>query len=122
MRFHKLVGGALGMEALFAALVVAGALAAGPPPRILHVYLPSATVESGQHLKIAMRTSPDAVRAEIHVKTFKFDMARASDDLFSFDYALPGIPWFMKGAYTLDLVAYAKDGASATTQVTIQVK
>ena len=92
------------------------------PPQILRIELSDAQPHSDELLlgRVLTTTNVDAVF--LRFGGFQAQFAHQDAGVFTFAYNIPGIPFFMKHAITVTVVAQTTDGRNMSVPVPIQLR
>jgi hypothetical protein len=74
------------------------------PPRILAVDIDS-TVHGGQRITGRVKTTSNVASVEVRVATYGIVMQKTGVGTFTVDYAFGGVPFFLRGTYTMHVIA-----------------
>jgi hypothetical protein len=109
----------------------AGALAASSPyvfasphapPQILTVNLSSVEISSGETVSGTVETTSNVASLEARISGWSMSVPRTRIGHFEASGQLPDIPFFLKGSYTLQLIARNADGELTERDVPIVVR
>jgi hypothetical protein len=81
------------------------------PPRILDVQIAS-SVRAGQRVTGHVITTSNVASVEVRIATYGIAMHKTGVGTFSIDYAVAELPFFLKGTYTMRIIARNTGGAS----------
>jgi hypothetical protein len=89
------------------------------PPRIVSLTSSANHVKSGERLTVSVvaDSTVTSVTANFVNRTLPFTHDRPNQ--FSFSYKVPWVPFFVKGRYSMKVVASNAAGASVTRDLTI---
>jgi hypothetical protein len=90
-------------------------------PRILAVDIDS-VVHAGQRVTGRVTTTSNVASVEVRVATYSIVMQKTGIGTFAMDYAVADVPFFLRGTYTMHVIARnaAGDRDERAVPVTIQ--
>jgi hypothetical protein len=91
-------------------------------PRILAIDLSSLEVSSGETISGTVETTSNVASLEARIGGWSMSVPRTRIGHFEASGQLPDIPFFLKGTYTLQLIARNADGEQAERDVPITVR
>ncbi len=91
------------------------------PPRIFNVDIAS-RVHSGQRVTGHVTTSSNVASVEVRIATYSVVMQKTGVGAFAIDYSIADIPFFLRGTYTMHVIARntAGDRDERTIPLTIE--
>jgi hypothetical protein len=73
-------------------------------PRILSVDI-APVVHTGQRVRGRVRTTSNVASVEVRIATYGFVLQKTGVGTFAIDYAVADIPFFLRGTYTMRVIA-----------------
>lgn len=92
------------------------------PPRILRIELSDASPRSNELLLGRVLTTTNVAVVYIRVSGYQSELVHQDAGVFSFVFNVPDIPFFMKHAIAVSLVAATTDGRSMTVPVPVRLR
>lgn len=89
------------------------------PPQIVAIDLASPVFHSNETVTGAVITTTNVQSVSLELAGHVMDLPKVEAGRFGMSYHLPQIPFFMKHAYTVHVVAKTGVGATATRDVTV---
>jgi len=74
------------------------------PPRIIAVDIAS-IVHAGQHVTGRVTTTSNVASVEVRVASYSIVMQKTGVGRFAMDYAVADVPFFLRGTYTMHVIA-----------------
>ncbi len=89
-------------------------------PTISAVAATPTTVHGGDTVHWDVRTSPNVVSVAAHVELATLQLQRASAGHFTLAFVIPAnTPGFFHGTYSVNIIAKASDGDTATKTISL---
>jgi hypothetical protein len=92
------------------------------PPRILSVHISSTNVTPGDEISGSVVTTSNVASLEARIATYSIVVPKTDIGTFRLTYKIPEVPFFLRGNYTLMLIARNTRGDHTTKQVPITVR
>jgi len=91
------------------------------PPRILDVQIAS-VVHPGQRVSGRVITTSNVASVEVRIATYGIAMQKTGVGTFTIDYAVANVPFFLRGTYSMRIIARNSGGdiSERTLPLTIQ--
>lgn len=89
------------------------------PPQIVAVQLTSPVFRSGDTVSGSVVTTTNVSTVNLELAGRVMSLPKIEDGRFGMTYHVPNIPFFLKHAYTVHVVASTPTGAQATRDVTV---
>jgi hypothetical protein len=82
----------------------------------------TSVVRPGQHISGRVLTTSNVASVELRVATYGVVMRKTGVGTFSFDYVLGNLPFFLRGTYSMRIIARNTGGVTSerTLPLTIQ--
>lgn len=97
-------------------------LAADAAPQILDVALSSTAFGVGDTVSGTVTTSSNVASVEARIATFGIDVPKTGVGRFTLRYQVPNVPFFMRGNYTMRLIARNARGDRAERDVSVSIR
>jgi len=94
-------------------------VAMNAPPQIVAIDLASPVFHSNETVTGSVITTTNVQTVSLELAGRSMDLPKLEDGRFGMSYHVPQIPFFMKHAYTVHVVAKTASGAQATRDVTV---
>ncbi|HEY1727987.1 MAG TPA: hypothetical protein VGG22_06425 [Candidatus Baltobacteraceae bacterium] len=88
-------------------------------PRILAIHLSTLQIKSGETVSGYVTTTDNVSNVDIHISSWAMPVPKAHSGLFRASGVIPDLPFFLKGNYTLQVIA--RDGNGPTTERDIPI-
>ena len=88
-------------------------------PRILAIHLSTLEIHSGETVSGYVTTTDNVSNVDIHISSWAMPVPKAHSGLFRASGVIPDLPFFLKGNYTLQVIA--RDGNGPTTERDIPI-
>lgn len=88
-------------------------------PQIVAIDLASPVFHSNETVTGAVITTTNVQSVSLELGGHVMDLPKVEDGRFGMSYHVPQIPFFLKHAYTVHVVAKTASGATATRDVTV---
>jgi hypothetical protein len=89
------------------------------PPQIVAVELSDPIFHSGETISGTVITSTNVAAVDVRVAKYSSRLPQTAPGVFAVTYTLPKIPFFLRGAYTAQVIA--QNGAGLTAERDVQV-
>lgn len=89
------------------------------PPQIVAIDLASPVFHSNETVTGSVVTTTNVQSVSLELAGRSMDLPKIEDGRFGMSYHVPQIPFFMKHAYTVHVVAKTANGAQAVRDVTV---
>jgi len=88
-------------------------------PRIVSVALSRTRIHPGDVVSGRVVTSSNVASVEVRVATYSFSLPRIAPGTFALTYTVPPIPFFIRGAFDLNVIARNARGDAVTRAIPI---
>jgi hypothetical protein len=92
------------------------------PPQIVAVRINSTTLQAGQRLVGYVTTSSNVASVEVRVAMFGIGLNRIGVGRFALVYTFAGVPWFLRGTYTMEIIARNARGDAVEETLPLTVR
>jgi hypothetical protein len=92
------------------------------PPQILSVAISETTVHSGDTVSGTVLTTSNVASVEVRVANFGRGLSKTGVGRFSLTYPVGNLPFFVRGTYSMRVIARNTAGTSTETSVPITVR
>ena len=96
-------------------------VAANAAPEILAVSLPETSFRGGEVISGTVTTTSNVASVEARIATFSVGVPKTGVGRFELSYQVPRIPFFVRGAYTMRLIARNARGDRAERDIPISI-
>ena len=96
--------------------------AATAAPKIVSVTMSQSTMHPGQTISGMVVTSSNVASVEVRIVTYSIDMQKTGVGRFAMAYTVPNIPVFLRGHYTMQVIARNSAGERDTRAIPITIR
>jgi hypothetical protein len=82
------------------------------PPKIFAIHINTVTIHSGETVRGNVRTTGNVSNVEIRIVAWSMLLPREHAGFFAASGVVPDLPFFVKGKYTLQVIAHGKTGSA----------
>jgi hypothetical protein len=93
-----------------------------PEPHILAIHISTLEIRSGETVNGYVTTSNNVAAVDIHISSWSMPLPKTHNGLFTASGVIPDLPFFLKGNYTLQVIARAPSGAVAERDIPISLR
>jgi hypothetical protein len=97
-------------------------LPAGAPPQILHVDVSRTTVQPGDRVFGRVLTTSNVASVEARIGSYSVRLAKVGVGRFELTYTVGPLPWFVRGHFTMDVIARNARGDAARRAIPLTVR
>jgi hypothetical protein len=91
-------------------------------PHILAIHISTLEIHSGETVSGYVTTSKNVSSVDIHISAWSMPLPKSHDGLFTGSGVIPDLPFFVKGNYTLRVIALAPSGATTERDIPISLR
>jgi len=92
------------------------------PPGIVRIDMPERVVSVGQLVRAAVYTTSNTASVEARIYGYGMPLQRVGVGYFRFAFRIPEVPFFLKRAWPVQVIARNVDGRRASRRVMIAVQ
>lgn len=97
-------------------------VAADAPPQILAVSISETAVRPGDRVSGSVITSSNVASVEARIGGYAMPLSKLGVGRFALAYTVAPLPWFIRGNFTLQVIARNTRGAAATRAILLTVR
>ena len=91
-------------------------------PHILAIHISTLEIRSGETVSGYVTTSNNVSNVDIHISSWAMPVPKTHNGLFRASGVIPDLPFFLKGNYTLQVIARAPTGATVERDIPISIR
>ncbi len=91
-------------------------------PRILAIHLSTLAIHSGETVSGYVTTSDNVSAVDIHISAWAMPVPKSHAGLFRASGVVPDLPFFLKGNYTLQVIARVGNGPTTERDIPISLR
>ena len=91
-------------------------------PRILAIHISTLEIKSGETVSGYVTTSDNVSAVDIHISAWSMPIPKSHAGLFRASGVIPDLPFFLKGKYTLQVIARVGNGATIERDIPIRLE
>jgi len=102
-----------------------GAIAYRPPvtgPQILKINISSVVIHSGETVRGNVTTTSNVSNVDVHISAWAMPLAHPRPGYFDASGVIPQLPFFVKGNYTLQVIARTPGGQRVERDIPISIR
>ncbi|HEY6327252.1 MAG TPA: hypothetical protein VIW73_12145 [Candidatus Cybelea sp.] len=97
-------------------------VATDAPPQILAISISETTVRPGDRVSGSVITSSNVASVEARIGGYAMPLAKLGVGRFALTYTVAPLPWFVRGNFTLQVIARNTRGDAATRAIPLTVR
>ena len=91
-------------------------------PHILAIHLSTLEIHSGETVSGYVTTSDNVSNVDIHISAWAMPVPKSHPGLFRASGVIPDLPFFVKGNYTLQVIARVGNGPTTERDIPISLR
>jgi len=91
-------------------------------PHILAIHLSTLEIHSGETVSGYVTTSDNVSAVDIHISAWSMPVPKSHAGLFRASGVIPDLPFFVKGNYTLQVIARVGNGPTTERDIPISLR
>jgi len=91
-------------------------------PRILRINISSVVIHSGDTVRGNVTTTPNVSNVDVHISAWAMPMQHPRPGYFEASGTIPQLPFFVKGNYTLQVIARTAAGQRVERDIAISIR
>jgi len=97
-------------------------VATDAPPQILAISVSETTVRPGDRVSGSVITSSNVASVEARIGGYAMSLSKVGVGKFALTYTVAPLPWFIRGKFTLQVIARNTRGDAATRAIPLTVR
>ena len=97
-------------------------VASDAPPQILAISISETTVRPGDRVSGSVITSSNVASVEARIGGYAMPLSKLGVGRFALAYTVAPLPWFVRGSFTLQVIARNTRGDAATRAIPLTVR
>lgn len=97
-------------------------VASDAPPQILEISISETTVRPGDRVSGSVITSSNVASVEARIGGYAMSLSKLGVGRFALAYTVAPLPWFVRGNFTLQVIARNTHGDAATRAIPLTVR
>ena len=89
---------------------------------ILAIHISTLEIRSGQTVSGYVTTSNNVSNVDIHISAWSMPVPKSHAGLFRASGVIPDLPFFLKGKYTLQVIARVGNGSTTERDIPISLR
>jgi hypothetical protein len=91
-------------------------------PRILNVAVSETTVQPGDHVRGRVVTTSNVASVEARIGGYAVSLIKTGVGRFELTYTVGPLPWFIRGNFTMQVIAHNTRGDTTTREIPLTVR